>query len=155
MNYSDVCLMLRPHSEEKDKYANIRYVFDMDSLNQAFCHIKDIGREEFYLAQDGKYRPSKVITMKANQYTDPLYIIMGNSMDMRENVKDFVEGKVELYKVIRTYIPGSNILARDRKNYKNSYTPTKDDIEIVVEVLKGNPLSDIKEQLKKLFGDEE
>lgn len=151
MNYNDICVMLSPNREEKDKYANIRYIFEMDSLNQAFCHIKDVGREEFYLAQDGKYRPSKVITMKTNQYTKPLYIFVGNSMDLKENVRVFVEGKIELYKVIRTYIPGSNVLARDRKNYKNSYTPSKDDIEVVVEVLKGNPLSDVKDQLEKLF----
>lgn len=154
MNYDKVCLMMKAYFEEKDEYANTLLYFNESSISQAFCHIRDIGREEFYLGKNNRYRPSKVITMRKNQYIDCEYIIFGNSLDVVENVIDYVDGKSRLYKVIRTYAPSSNILPRDRKSYKGSYAPTTDDIEIVVEVLKGTPAREIRDQLIKLYQDE-
>ncbi|MBZ2386682.1 hypothetical protein K8P03_05135 [Anaerococcus murdochii] len=154
MNYDRVCLMMKAYFEEKDEYANTLLYFDETSISQAFCHIRDIGREEFYLGKNNRYRPSKVITMRKNQYIDCEYIIFGNSLDVVENVIDFVDGKTQLYKVIRTYAPSSNILPRDRKSYKGSYAPTTDDIEIVVEVLKGTPAREVRRELIKVFQDE-
>lgn len=149
-----VCLMMKAYFEEKDEYANTLLYFDETSISQAFCHIRDIGREEFYLGKNNRYRPSKVITMRKNQYIDCEYIIFGNSLDVVQNVIDFVDGKTQLYKVIRTYAPSSNILPRDRKSYKGSYAPTTDDIEIVVEVLKGTPAREVRRELIKVFQDE-
>lgn len=154
MNYDRVCLMMKAYFEEKDEYANTLLYFDETSISQAFCHIRDIGREEFYLGKNNRYRPSKVITMRKNQYIDCEYIIFGNSLDVVENVIDFVDGKTQLYKVIRTYAPSSNILPRDRKSYKGSYASTTDDIEIVVEVLKGTPAREVRRELIKVFQDE-
>ena len=154
MNYDMVCLMMKAYFEEKDEYANTLLYFDETSISQAFCHIRDIGREEFYLGKNNRYRPSKVITMRKNQYIDCEYIIFGNSLDVVQNVIDFVDGKTQLYKVIRTYAPSSNILPRDRKSYKGSYAPTTDDIEIVVEVLKGTPAREVRRELIKVFQDE-
>lgn len=154
MNYDRVCLMMKAYFEEKDEYANTLLYFDETSISQAFCHIRDIGREEFYLGKNNRYRPSKVITMRKNQYIDCEYIIFGNSLDVVENVIDFVDSKTQLYKVIRTYAPSSNILPRDRKSYKGSYAPTTDDIEIVVEVLKGTPAREVRRELIKVFQDE-
>lgn len=154
MNYDKVCLMMKAYFEEKDEYANTLLYFNESSISQAFCHIRDIGREEFYLGKNNRYRPSKVITMRKNQYIDCEYIIFGNSLDVVENVIDYVDGKSRLYKVIRTYAPSSNILPRERKSYKGSYAPTTDDIEIVVEVLKGTPAREIRDQLIKLYQDE-
>lgn len=154
MNYDKVCLMMKAYFEEKDEYANTLLYFDETSISQAFCHIRDIGREEFYLGKNNRYRPSKVITMRKNQYIDCEYLIFGNSLDVVENVIDFVDGKASLYKVIRTYMPSSNILPRDRKSYKGSYAPTTDDIEIVVEVLRGTPAREVRDQLIKVFKDD-
>lgn len=154
MNYDRVCLMMKAYFEEKDEYANTLLYFNESSISQAFCHIRDIGREEFYLGKNNRYRPSKVITMRKNQYIDCEYIIFGNSLDVVQNVIDFVDGKTQLYKVIRTYAPSSNILPRDRKSYKGSYAPTTDDIEVVVEVLKGTPAKEVRRELIKVFQDE-
>lgn len=154
MNYDNVCLMMKSYFENKDEYANTKLYFDETSITQAFCHIRDIGREEFYLGKNNRYRPSKVITMRKNQYIDCEYIIFGNSLDVAQNVIDYVDGKTQLYKVIRTYSPSSNILPRDRKSFKGSYSPTTSDIEIVVEVLKGNPATEIRRELVKLYKDE-
>lgn len=154
MNYDKVCLMMKAYFDEKDEYANTLLYFNETSISQAFCHIRDIGREEFYLGKNNRYRPSKVITMRKNQYIDCDYLIFGNSLDVVENIIDFVDGKTSLYKVIRTYMPSSNILPRDRKSYKGSYAPTTDDIEIVVEVLKGTPAREVRNQLIKVFKDD-
>ena len=154
MNYDNVCLMMKSYFENKDEYANTKLYFDETSITQAFCHIRDIGREEFYLGKNNRYRPSKVITMRKNQYIDCEYIIFGNSLDVAQNVIDYVDGKTQLYKVIRTYSPSSNTLPRDRKSFKGSYSPTTSDIEIVVEVLKGNPATEIRRELIKLYEDE-
>lgn len=154
MNYDDVCLMMKPYFEEKDEYANTRLYFNESSISQAFCHVRDVGREEFYLGKNNRYRPSKVITMRRNQYIDCEYIIFGNSLDVVDNVLDYVDEKTQLYKVIRTYTPASNILPRDRKSYKGSYAPTRDDIEVVVEVLRGNPAREVRRELIKVFQDD-
>ena len=45
-------------------------------------------------------------------------------------------------------------LPRDRKAFKGSYAPTTDDIEIVVEVLRGNPAKEVRRQLIKLYEDD-
>lgn len=154
MNYDNICVMMKSYFEEKDEYANTVLHFNETSISQAFCHVRDIGREEFYLGKNNRYRPSKVITMRKNQYIDCEYIIFGNSLDVVDNIVDYVDGKTQLYKVIRTYRPSSTILPRDRKSFKGSYAPTTDDIEIVVEVLRGNPAREVRNELIKLYEDD-
>lgn len=154
MTYDDVCVLLTPFFEEKDKFANTRLIFDETSLTQAFCDIRDIGREEFYLSRGHKYKPSNVITMRKNQYNNAQYLIIGNSLDLTDNILAYLDGKNTLYKVIRSFSPYSNVIPRDRKSYIGSYAPTTNDVELVVEVLKGNPVSDIKKQLINLYQEE-
>lgn len=154
MTFDDVIVLFNKVRVEKDKYGNNRLIFDKDSISQAFCNVRDVGREEFYLGKNNRYKPSKVFTLRKNQYDDAQYILIGKSLDLIENLKQVKDEDFMLYKLIRTYTPSSLMLGRNEQKIIGGYKPGRDDIEIVVEVLLGSPRSDIKNQILELFGDE-
>lgn len=154
MTFDDVVVLFNNVYKEQDKYGNNRLIFDKSSITQAFCNIRDIGREEFYLGKNNRYKPSKVLTLRKSQYEDAQYMLIGKSLDLIENLKQFKEDDFQLFKLIRTYSPSSLMLGRNEKKIIGSYKPSRDDVEIVVEVLLGNPREDIKNQVFKLYGSE-
>lgn len=154
MTFDDVVVLFNNVYKEQDKYGNNRLIFDKSSITQAFCNIRDIGREEFYLGKNNRYKPSKVLTLRKSQYENAQYILIGKSLDLIENLKQFKEDDFQLFKLIRTYSPSSSMLGRNEKKIIGSYKPSRDDVEIVVEVLLGNPREDIKNQIFKLYGSE-
>lgn len=154
MTFDDVVVLFNNVYKEQDKYGNNRLIFDKSSITQAFCNIRDIGREEFYLGKNNRYKPSKVLTLRKSQYENAQYVLIGKSLDLIENLKQFKEDDFQLFKLIRTYSPSSLMLGRNEKKIIGSYKPSRDDIEIVVEVLLGNPREDIKNQVFKLYGSE-
>ena len=154
MTFDDVVVLFNNVYKEQDKYGNNRLIFDKSSITQAFCNIRDIGREEFYLGKNNRYKPSKVLTLRKSQYENAQYILIGKSLDLIENLKQFKEDDFQLFKLIRTYSPSSSMLGRNEKKIIGSYKPSRDDVEIVVEVLLGNPREDIKNQVFKLYGSE-
>lgn len=156
MTYDDIVILFNKAREEKDKYGNTHLIFDEISISQAFCHVRDIGREEFYLGKNNRYKPSKVITMKANQYEGAQYMIIGKSMDLKKDLNDFVNDEnIKLFKLIRTYSPSSLMLGRNEKKIIGAYKPGRDDVEIVLEEQYGTPRSEIREQVKKILGSDE
>lgn len=154
MTFDDVVVLFNNVYKEQDKYGNNRLIFDKSSITQAFCNIRDIGREEFYLGKNNRYKPSKVLTLRKSQYENAQYVLIGKSLDLIENLKQFKEDDFQLFKLIRTYSPSSLMLGRNEKKIIGSYKPSRDDVEIVVEVLLGNPREDIKNQVFKLYGSE-
>lgn len=151
MTFNDIVVLLNKVDVEKDKYGNNRLIFDKSSVSQAFCNVRDIGREEFYLGKNNRYKPSKVLTLRKCEYDEAQYIIIGNSLDLIENLQAFIDDELKIYKLIRTYTPSSLLLGRNEKKIIGAYKPGKDDVEIVVEVLVGTPKSEIKNQLLKEF----
>lgn len=154
MTFDDVVVLFNNVYKEQDKYGNNRLIFDKSSITQAFCNIRDIGREEFYLGKNNRYKPSKVLTLRKSQYENAQYVLIGKSLDLIENLKQFKEDDFQLFKLIRTYSPSSLMLGRNEKKIIGAYKPSRDDVEIVVEVLLGNPREDIKNQVFKLYGSE-
>lgn len=154
MTFDDVVVLFNNVYKEQDKYGNNRLIFDKSSITQAFCNIRDIGREEFYLGKNNRYKPSKVLTLRKSQYENAQYVLIGKSLDLIENLKQFKDDDFQLFKLIRTYSPSSLMLGRNEKKIIGSYKPSRDDVEIVVEVLLGNPREDIKNQVFKLYGSE-
>ena len=154
MTFDDVVVLFNNVYKEQDKYGNNRLIFDKSSITQAFCNIRDIGREEFYLGKNNRYKPSKVLTLRKSQYENAQYVLIGKSLDLIENLKQFKDDDFQLFKLIRTYSPSSLMLGRNEKKIIGSYKPSRDDVEIVVEVLLGNPSEDIKNQVFKLYGSE-
>lgn len=156
MTFNDIVILFNKVNEEKDKYGNTHLVFDKSSISQAFCHVRDIGREEFYLGKNNRYKPSKVITLRKNQYEDAQYMIIGKSMDLMKDLKDFVDNEdIKLFKVIRTYTPSSLMLGRNEKKIIGAYKPGCDDVEIVLEDQYGIPRSEIVKQVKAIIGSDE
>lgn len=156
MTYDDIVILFNKVSEEKDKFGNTHLIFDKSSISQSFCHVRDIGREEFYLGKNNRYKPSKVITMKSSQYEGAQYMIIGKSMDLKKDLKDFVEDEdIKLFKVIRTYSPSSLMLGRNEKKIIGVYKPGRDDVEIVLEDQYGIPRSEIVKQVKAIIGSDE
>lgn len=156
MTYDDIVILFNKTKEEKDKFGNTHFIFDKSSISQSFCHVRDIGREEFYLGKNNRYKPSKVITMKTSQYEGAQYMIIGKSMDLEKDLKDFVNNdEVKLFKLIRTYSPSSLMLGRNEKKIIGAYKPGRDDVEIVLEEQYGIPKTEIREQVKKIFGSDE
>lgn len=154
MTFDDVVVLFNNVYKEQDKYGNNRLIFDKSSITQAFCNIRDIGREEFYLGKNNRYKPSKVLTLRKSQYENAQYVLIGKSLDLIENLKQFKEEDFQLFKLIRTYSPSSLMLGRNEKKIIGAYKPSRDDVEIVVEVLLGNPREDIKNQVFNLYGSE-
>lgn len=154
MTFNDIAILFNKVSVEKDKYGNNHLIFDKSSISQAFCNVRDIGREEFYLGKNNRYQPSKVITLRKCEYDEAQYIIIGKSLDLIENLQAFVNDELKIYKLIRTYTPSGLLLGRNEKKIIGVYKPGKDDVEIVVEVLVGNPKTEIKNQLLKEFAGE-
>lgn len=154
MTFDDVVVLFNNVYKEQDKYGNNRLIFDKSSITQAFCNIRDVGREEFYLGKNNRYKPSKVLTLRKSQYENAQYVLIGKSLDLIENLKQFKEDDFQLFKLIRTYSPSSLMLGGNEKKIIGSYKPSRDDVEIVVEVLLGNPREDIKNQIFKLYGSE-
>lgn len=154
MTFDDVVVLFNNVYKEQDKYGNNRLIFDKSSITQAFCNIRDIGREEFYLGKNNRYKPSKVLTLRKSQYENAQYVLIGKSLDLIENLKEFKEDDFQLFKLIRTYSPSSLMLGRNEKKIIGGYKPSRDDVEIVVEVLLGNPREDIKNQVFNLYGSE-
>lgn len=154
MTFDDVVVLFNNVYKEQDKYGNNRLIFDKSSITQAFCNIRDIGREEFYLGKNNRYKPSKVLTLRKSQYENAQYVLIGKSLDLIENLKQFKEDDFQLFKLIRTYSPSSLMLGRNEKKIIGAYKPSRDDVEIVVEVLLGNPREDIKNQVFNLYGSE-
>lgn len=154
MTFDDVVVLFNNVYKEQDKYGNNRLIFDKSSITQAFCNIRDVGREEFYLGKNNRYKPSKVLTLRKSQYENAQYVLIGKSLDLIENLKQFKEDDFQLFKLIRTYSPSSLMLGRNEKKIIGAYKPSRDDVEIVVEVLLGNPREDIKNQVFKLYGSE-
>lgn len=154
MTFDDVVVLFNNVYKEQDKYGNNRLIFDKSSITQAFCNIRDVGREEFYLGKNNRYKPSKVLTLRKSQYENAQYVLIGKSLDLIENLKQFKEDDFQLFKLIRTYSPSSLMLGINEKKIIGSYKPSRDDVEIVVEVLLGNPREDIKNQVFKLYGSE-
>ena len=153
MTYDDIVILFNKVNEEKDKFGNTHYIFDKSSISQAFCHIRDIGREEFYLGKNNRYKPSKVITMKSSQYEGAQYMIIGKSMDLKKDLKDFVKDEdIKLFKVIRTYSPSSLMLGRNEKKIIGVYKPGRNDVEIVLEEQYGIPKTEIRKQVKEILG---
>ena len=153
MTYDDIVILLNKVSEEKDKFGNTHCIFDKSSISQSFCHVRDIGREEFYLGKNNRYKPSKVITMKSSQYEGAQYMIIGKSMDLKKDLKNFVEDEdIKLFKVIRTYSPSSLMLGRNEKKIIGAYKPGRDDVEIVLEEQYGIPKTEIRKQVKEILG---
>lgn len=156
MTFNDIVILFNEVSEEKDKFGNTHLVFDKSSISQAFCNVRDIGREEFYLGKNNRYKPSKVITLRKNQYEDAQYMIIGKSMDLMKDLKDFVDNEdIKLFKVIRTYTPSSLMLGRNEKKIIGAYKPGRDDVEIVLEDQYGIPRSEIVKQVKAIIGSDE
>lgn len=154
MTFDDLIVLIKPYDYEKDDYGNTRPVIEKESLTQALCHVRDIGREEFYLSRNGNtYRPILVLTMRKNHYHDEEYLFFGKSMDLKENIEEYLE-RGKLYKVIRTYTPGQAVLGRFEKKYIGVYKPGTDDVELVVEELRGTPLSEIKNKLQEIMWSE-
>lgn len=154
MTFDDVVVLFNNVYKEQDKYGNNRLIFDKSSITQAFCNIRDVGREEFYLGKNNRCKPSKVLTLRKSQYENAQYVLIGKSLDLIENLKQFKEDDFQLFKLIRTYSPSSLMLGRNEKKIIGAYKPSRDDVEIVVEVLLGNPREDIKNQVFKLYGSE-
>lgn len=155
MTYDDIVILFNKVSEEKDKFGNTHCIFDKSSISQSFCHVRDIGREEFYLGKNNRYKPSKVITMKTSQYQGAQYMIIGKSMNLEDDLKDFVEDEyIKLFKVIRTYSPSSLMLGRNEKKIIGAYKPGRDDVEIVLEEQYGIPKTEIREQVKEILENE-
>lgn len=156
MTFNDIVILFNKVSEEKDKFGNTHLVFDKSSISQAFCNVRDIGREEFYLGKNNRYKPSKVITLRKNQYENAQYMIIGKSMDLMKDLKDFVDNEdIKLFKVIRTYTPSSLMLGHNEKKIIGAYKPGRDDVEIVLEDQYGIPRSEIVEQVKAIIGSDE
>lgn len=156
MTFNDIVILFNKVSEEKDKFGNTHLVFDKSSISQAFCNVRDIGREEFYLGKNNRYKPSKVITLRKNQYENAQYMIIGKSMDLMKDLKDFVNNEdIKLFKVIRTYTPSSLMLGRNEKKIIGVYKPGRDDVEIVLEDQYGIPRSEIVKQVKAIIGSDE
>lgn len=153
MTFDDVVILFNKVYEEKDKFGNNRLIFDESSISQAFCNIRDIGREEFYLGKNNRYKPSKVITLRKIEYLDAQYVMVGKSLDLIENLKVFLTDDFRIYKLIRTFSPATLMLGRNEKKIIGGYKVGRDDVEIVLEELIGNPRREIKEQVLKLFGD--
>lgn len=154
MTFDELVVLIKPFKTEKDDMANTRYVLDKDSLTQSYCHVRDIGREEFYLARSSKtYRPILVVTMRKNQYQGEEHLFFGKSMSLEKNINEFIDGG-KLYKVIRTYTPGQAVLGRFEKRYIGVYKPSTDDVEIVIEEIRGTPLTEYKEKLSEVLWSE-
>lgn len=155
MTFDDIVILIKPYEREKDDMANTKLVIDLDSCNQALCHIRDIGREEFYLARSSKtYRPILVVTMRKNHYQGEEYLFFGKSMDLKTNINEFLD-KGGLYKAVRTYTPGQAVLGRFEKKYIGVYKPSTDDVEIVVEEIRGTPLTEVKKKLREALWSED
>lgn len=155
MTYDDIVILFNKIKEDKDKFGNTHLIFDKSSISQSFCHVRDIGREEFYLGKNNRYKPSKVITMKSSQYEGAQYMIIGKSMDLKKDLKDFVEDEdIKLFKVIRTYSPSSLMLGRNEKKIIGVYKPGRDDVEIVLEEQYGIPKTEIRKQVKEILENE-
>lgn len=156
MTYDEIVILFNKTKEEKDKFGNIHLIFDKSSISQSFCHVRDIGREEFYLGKNNRYKPSKVITMKSSQYEGAQYMIIGKSMNLKKDLKDFVEDEdIKLFKVIRTYSPSSLMLGRNEKKIIGVYKPGRNDVEIVLEEQYGIPKTEIRKQVKEILGSDE
>lgn len=151
MTFDDVVVLFNKAYVEKDKYGNNHLIFDKSSISQAFCNVRDIGREEFYLGKNNRYKPSKVLTLRKCEYDEAQYMIIGKSLDLVENLQAFVNDELLIYKLIRTYTPSGLMLGRNEKKIIGTYKVGKDDVEIVVEVLVGTPKTEIKERILKLF----
>lgn len=154
MTFDELVVLIKPFETEKDDMANTRLVMDKESLTQSLCHVRDIGREEFYLARSSKtYRPILVVTMRKNHYNGEEYLFFGKSMNLEKNINDFIENG-KLYKAIRTYTPGQAVLGRFERKYIGVYKPSTDDVEIVIEELRGTPLTEVKEKLREILWSE-
>ena len=91
--------------------------------------------------------------MKTSQYEGAQYMIIGKSMDLEKDLKDFVNNdEVKLFKLIRTYSPSSLMLGHNEKKIIGAYKPGRDDVEIVLEEQYGIPKTEIREQVKKILG---